>query len=43
MKHRLQHPKGGRKVKPMKKEIQNNQILTLYHNAWYLLEKSRLH
>ena len=43
MKHRLQHPNGGRKVKPMKKEIQNNQILTLYHNAWYLLEKLRLH
>ena len=23
----------------MKKKIQNNQILRLYHNLWYLLEK----
>ena len=23
----------------MKKKIQNNRILALYHNVWYLLEK----
>ena len=38
-KHRLQHPKDRRKVQPIKKIMQNNPLLTLYHNLWYLLEK----
>ena len=30
-------------VKPKGKEIENNQMLTLYDNVWYLLEKLGLH
>ena len=41
--HRLHHRKGNPKVQPMNKKIQNNQILTLYHNVWYQLEKLILH
>ena len=37
----LQHPKGGRKVLPMKKKIQNNQILNVNSIPQYVEKEKK--